>query len=152
MIDKNTLVRQLRDRAQRDPEVALLLEMAADALSAATPSVLRPTHRFHFRDLPATVPEIVDPRIVYGITCTWWGSIALAEEAVADGPPCCPVCRGRLWEVATRADWDVSAQEAEADDRDGYVAFLEWIEGRCFRSWDYAADRYLEEQGVRVRL
>ena len=69
--------------------------------------------------------------IVHGATCTWWDSIDKAEQQ--DGMPCCPKCRGVLYECA-QAEWD---EELGAHDREnpGYKVLMLWARSRCFASF-----------------
>jgi hypothetical protein len=66
--------------------------------------------------------------IVYGAGCCWWDSI----DKVARNPsglPCCPHCRGVLFE-APEADWWNGVDRHEAK-HPGYRAMMTWARGRC---------------------
>lgn len=80
---------------------------------------------------------MTDGRIAYGATCSWWDSIdkVASRDGTSTGLPCCPHCRGVLMEVPTEAEWWAGARQHEAKDA-GYVAFLEWLRGKCFTRSD----------------
>lgn len=84
-----------------------------------------------------------DTRIAYGANCSWWGPIADVGTKPS-GLPCCPVCGGMLFEVASSDEWWSGARRYEADGHPDYVAFLEWLQGRHFPSLDVAQDAYRE--------
>ena len=82
-----------------------------------------------------------DGRIVYGARCLWWESI----DKVATKPsglPCCPWCGGVLLEVDSEAEWWAGARRHEAEKEPGYVAFLEWLRGRCYSTINDARRAY----------
>lgn len=83
----------------------------------------------------------VDTRIVYGTSCTWWGSIN--EVAVRNGLPCCPFCHGMLLEYPTEEDWwsAIRMHAVRVNDL-GYEWFIRWLRGRCFSSWIAAQEYY----------
>jgi hypothetical protein len=100
-----------------------------------------------------------DTRLVYGATCFWWGLIGevsttpVAGSAIKGGLPCCPHCRGMLYELDTEAEWwlGVDAQEAKEP---GYRKFIEWTRGRHFRTVAQARAKYeehLNEQMLQPR-
>lgn len=71
-----------------------------------------------------------DQRIVYGVRCSWWGSI-VEVSAKASGLPCCPHCGGVLLEVANETTWWRDVDRYEANGHPGYRAFLGWLRGKC---------------------
>lgn len=78
-----------------------------------------------------------DARLCYGATCTWFGSIH--ETGSLPGPiasmPCCPSCRGVLFEMPHEGEWWKGVDAYEADGHPGYRAMLEWqrAQKKCFR-------------------
>jgi hypothetical protein len=80
-------------------------------------------------------PMPTDTRVVYGARCTWWGLITETSKT-GSGLPCCPHCRGVLFEIASEAEWWSGVDQAEAGGRAGYRALIEWAHGRCFPSFD----------------
>ncbi len=66
-----------------------------------------------------------DTRIVYGATCTWWGSID--KVGSFNGLPCCPHCMGMLFEHRSIDVWNqkVLAWTAKFGDA-AYPEFVDW--------------------------
>jgi hypothetical protein len=103
-----------------------------------------------------------DTRIVYGASCTWWGTIQEAGTKLVahvdtfrfPNPkatecerqeiklPCCPVCWGLLYEMANAAAWRAAAMLYQAAGHDGYFEFTEWMRGKCFRTYPEAIAAY----------
>lgn len=101
-----------------------------------------------------------DTRIAYGAQCSWWGDIKdvgtkaidmskneariggrLVRELMMDLPeterslPCCPVCKGMLYELDSEADYLAAAEKYATDQHDQtYVEFVKWAKGKCFRT------------------
>lgn len=82
-----------------------------------------------------------DYRVVYGATCSWWETIdqvatrSIPGDPDAAGLPCCPHCRGVLYEVESEAVWlGPALDQYEAAGRPGYRAMIEWGRGKCFRA------------------
>lgn len=94
----------------------------------------------------------------YGARCTWWdtmdkvGSFPVEPLTItrSDGStwetpghplPCCPICKGMLFQVESLEQWqlNVQAHASTSGDKD-YPGFVEWLRGRCFP--DYAKARY----------
>lgn len=77
--------------------------------------------------------EARDERIPYGARCTWWGTIYEIKTNYSNGHhlPCCPHCRGMLFEVRTLAIWNEMVQEyAEKSGDAAYPAFMDWVRTR----------------------
>jgi hypothetical protein len=77
-----------------------------------------------------------DPRIVYGVRCSWWDSISKVGKTPPHkgiSLPCCPHCGGVLFEISDELLWWalVSRTGKERSDPD-YVEFMKWLRGRCF--------------------
>jgi hypothetical protein len=95
---------------------------------------------------PPGVPCILDQRVVYGATCTWWASIGDTERTPS-GLPCCPHCGGVLFQMDTPAEWWAKVDAYERDHpHPGYRAFVEWLRGRCFRKLAVALAAYEAER------
>lgn len=84
-----------------------------------------------------------DPRIVYGAGCSWWESISkiatksvkIAGDDEAMELPCCPHCKGVLFEVASEEVWWANvAAHIERSGETFYREFIEWVRGKCFPS------------------
>jgi len=84
----------------------------------------------------------MDQRIVYGTTCTWWDGIGKAGKHPKSGLPCCPYCRGMLYEAPSMEEFMVGVEEHEQEDP-GYTQMLRWMQGKCFPSF-YLAKRVWE--------
>lgn len=117
--------------------------------------------------------EQKDTRIVYGTRCLWWDSIdkvgttppfrrgrlypdpnggPLRYISDGSGPlspgfPCCPHCKGLLMESPDLDDWMNSARRHEANGNPGYVAFVEWLRGQCFKSMPEAKAAFTKDTG-----
>src|SRR5690606_31561522 len=86
----------------------------------------------------------------YGAVCTWWDSIDKAGQLVTDPArvtrgngstttirastlPCCPHCRGVLFQVDSEAAWwSVINEHARRTGDADYPEFIRWLRGRCF--------------------
>lgn len=76
-----------------------------------------------------------DTRIAYGARCTWWGHIREVGHRTVSGDhplPCCPHCRGMLFEMDNEGQWFSGADRYEASGHPGYRKMLEWSRGKCF--------------------
>lgn len=118
-----------------------------------------------------------DSRIVYGARCLWWDSIdkvgktppfrrgQLLPPLTKGGParyandgtgplspglPCCPHCKGLLFEATDLAAWMASAPAFEAAGHPGYVEMLKWSRGRCFKTAAEQKAAYKAETGIEV--
>ncbi len=82
-----------------------------------------------------------DRRVVYGATCAWWDyidKVAVTEE----GLPCCPHCKGVLFEM-DRGEWEEGVEKhTKATNNPGYPVFITWLKGKCFRNWTEAFETF----------
>jgi hypothetical protein len=96
-----------------------------------------------------TVTE--DLRIVYGARCTWWDGIEKVGHRGEPGPlgrlPCCPHCKGVLFEMPTPKEWWASVEKYQNAGHPGYRAFIEWLKGKCFPNFDAAKAAYEARPG-----
>ena len=81
-----------------------------------------------------------DTRIAYGAMCFWWGNIQ-DVGVLPVGLPCCPQCGGLLLEVPNEEKW-FSEHEDYEKEHPGYIEFLRWSKGRCFKSREEAEAAY----------
>jgi len=78
-----------------------------------------------------------DTRIVYGAKCLWWDSIDKVgklpfNDPDAPGIPCCPVCKGPLFEASDEEQWFKDAAEFGKQNNDiHYVNYLKFMRGKC---------------------
>lgn len=85
---------------------------------------------------PRPTPDTGD-LIAYGARCSWYDDKANAAtlDGTPTGLPCCPHCRGVLFEIERHA-WDLGVRERRAfesfADRDDYPDLVTWAHGRCF--------------------
>lgn len=88
-----------------------------------------------------------DPRIVYGMTCTWWDSIS--EVGLINGTlPCCPHCRSVLMEVPNEATWQISIDLYDTK-KPGYEAKMKWARGKCFATKEALDQAYAYAQSIK---
>lgn len=76
---------------------------------------------------------MTDTRIAYGARCSWWDSIEkVGRTGGTISLPCCPTCRGVLFEMLDEEIWwrGVDRYTAETDPQ--YRTFIEWVRGKCF--------------------
>lgn len=92
-------------------------------------------------DAAATV-KVKDERIAYGALCTWWDSIRKVGKNEV-GLPCCPHCRGVLFETKDEATWFAAVDEHERLGNMNYRAMIEWSRGKCFRNYALLESAYL---------
>jgi len=84
-----------------------------------------------------------DSLIAYGARCTWWD--AKSQVGVhPSGLPCCPHCKGVLFETSEADWWAGAVKYAETENNRDYVKFLEWSRGRCYQNIDAALAAYAE--------
>lgn len=95
-----------------------------------------------------------DTRVAYGALCFWWGDIQQVgltkprTMTVGQGEPftvqlpCCPTCGGMLMEAPTEAAFIEGAQKYEDEGHPGYVAFIRWSKGKCFKTRELAEAAY----------
>ena len=88
----------------------------------------------------------LEPRILHGATCTWWGSRREAAVAAWGRPnaglPCCPQCGGELVDVRSEAIWWRHVSALEREGRPHFRQFVAWLRGRCFPSLTWARLAY----------
>ena len=93
--------------------------------------------------LLAQPPVAGDRRVVCGATCCWWDFASrMATKSTARGKPplpCCPHCRGVLFEVDSIETWTEGVERYAAENDDpAYPVFMHWLRGRCFPHIDQA--------------
>lgn len=90
----------------------------------------------------------IDQRIVFGAACSWWDSIyKVGKQGVL---PVCPHCKNVLYEVDTIEEWWSRVRAFEASNHAGYRQFVEWLQGKCFRTYHLALEAYTIETGEEV--
>lgn len=85
-----------------------------------------------------------DLRIAYGARCVWWDSIERVGQN-AGGLPCCPHCKGVLFEMESEAEWWAEVDRHEASGHPGYRAMWEWSRGRCFPTFEALQLAFMEQ-------
>lgn len=106
--------------------------------------------------------EVADTRIVYGARCLWWDSIdkvgrtglftysiGPASLRTSPGLPCCPHCKGLLFEMPDMNAWMAGVPAHEAK-HPGYTEMLKWSRGRCFKTAAEQKAAYKAETGIEV--
>jgi len=94
-----------------------------------------------------------DPRIAYGMACSWWDSISRVGVIGPRGLPCCPYCRGLLFEHPDEAThWALVTAYAEKMQEPHYVEFIKWLRGKCFLSHDEAKAAFEQSGGGKVNV
>jgi hypothetical protein len=94
-----------------------------------------------------------DTRVAYGAFCFWWGDIQQVgltppHTMTVNGEPhvmqlpCCPTCGGLLMEAPTEAAFLEGAQKYESEGHPGYVDFVRWSKGKCFKTRELAEAAY----------
>lgn len=95
---------------------------------------------------------MADRMIVYGARCIWWDDISKTSRTTprlgGHALPCCPSCGSVLFEMAPMVFWK-SVDEVEKD-RAGYRAFVEWLRGKCFKTFADALEAYTKDTGNKV--
>lgn len=103
---------------------------------------------------------MADDRIAYGARCTWWDHISKVgtwspKPRAGEAPhtlPCCPHCRGMLFECANEDVFMDGVRKFEAKGHEGYTDFMLWVRGKCFAGVDSAASMYRIETGKAFEL
>jgi hypothetical protein len=92
-------------------------------------------------DTRVEVPE--DDRVAYGVLCAWWDDVANVGKHAVTGLPCCPHCKGLLYEMP-RAEWETATKlyAASSADLAEYPDFVAWLKGKCFPNYNYAKQAY----------
>jgi hypothetical protein len=108
--------------------------------------MLRPMHTF------ATGAS--DPRICFGVNCTYWGICQNAGVQPGTGLPCCPHCFGLLWEYADEAEFMADAQEYQDAGHPGFVTMVMWMKDRyyCYKDLEACCYEYERETSNSVTL
>lgn len=92
---------------------------------------------------------ILDTRIAYGVGCTWWDSIKKVGKTDPGKSghtlPCCPHCRGMLFEMENEGQWFDGVKKHEATGNPGYRTMVEWSRGKCFKNYDVLKKTYQAE-------
>ena len=92
--------------------------------------------------------RLLDRRLVYGASCSWWDSIDKVGRT--GGPtsiPCCPHCGGVLYEMENEERWWRSVESYSRENSEpGYRKFVEWSRGKCFETWVEAKAAYAAEE------
>lgn len=93
---------------------------------------------------------VQDDRIVYGVRCFWWEGIENVSSR--GGLPCCPHCKGMLFEMASPKEWWDGVEKFETSGHPGYRAFVEWSKGKHFANIAAAVAAYNAKPGRNVTL
>lgn len=98
-------------------------------------------------------PEPKPSRMVaYGARCTWWDEKS-EVGSLPSGLPCCPVCRGVLFE-ADADDFLGKLDDPQYEEFGGmeqYPAFVRWLRGKCYPDHRTAHALFLHHQRTSVR-
>lgn len=86
---------------------------------------------------------MTDTRVAFGARCTWWDDIHQVGRHPFNRLPCCPHCKGMLFEKSDLASFMADVDAYEADGHPGYRALLTWMRGRCYRTLEAASAAYL---------
>lgn len=88
--------------------------------------------------------------IAYGARCQWWDDKRKAgsKDGTPTGLPCCPQCGGMLFEIDD-AKWYESIRRHQERRSPGYVAFMDWVRGKCFPTPGAATFAYRVATGRR---
>ena len=87
-----------------------------------------------------------DTRIAYGATCTWWGAIQ-EVATTGSGLPCCPHCRGVLFEAPSMAEWEAGTRQSidAGNAAPDWLDMLHWVRDQgepCQPNFDEIQTRY----------
>lgn len=95
-----------------------------------------------------------DTRVVFGARCSWWGDIGDVGKTPRNSRgfslPCCPHCKGMLFETDNPEIWWKGVDKFEADNHPGYRAFITWSKGQCFPNGKAALAAYEAATGIKV--
>lgn len=83
----------------------------------------------------------------------WWDTIDKTSRIDYHNShiPCCPFCESVLYEVPDEAAWWRGVDKHELD-HPGYRHFIEWSQGKCFRTIRLALAAYNKETGKEFKL
>jgi uncharacterized protein YbaR (Trm112 family) len=70
-----------------------------------------------------------DTRFTYGAMCSWRGPISKVQKTY-NGLPCCPYCRGPLYEIDSIEKWTDQIEAFESSGHLGYTPFQQWLSNR----------------------
>ena len=100
-----------------------------------------------------------DSRYCYSVGCTWHDSIHKVgntgpskmlingRPVESNGLPCCPFCGSMLFETEHKKNFFESAAK-HAETHPGYLEFVEWSQGKCFRDFDASIAAYNKFAGT----
>lgn len=100
--------------------------------------------------------SVPDTRVVYGVRCTWWGSIH--DTKVLRQLPVCPNCLRPLMEVPNEESFWAAVKAFEDGKKGvsrphpGYADFMKWMKRRCFIDIRIATTAYTVSTGKKVDL
>ena len=86
-------------------------------------------------------------QIVYGANCVWWdtidnaGSLDLIRHPEQPPMPCCPKCKGMLFQMDSD-EWWRGVEHRESEGWVHYKNFIEWLKGKCFPTFKDAKRKY----------
>lgn len=87
-----------------------------------------------------------DTRIAYGSRCVWWDNIQKTGKGF-QGLPCCPHCKGLLFEVPSMEQWQRGIDEYDKHNP-GYKDLMKWLQGKCFKTIKDAKNAILQAREV----
>lgn len=87
---------------------------------------------------------MADTRIVYGVNCCWWDDISKVNKDHII--PTCPHCENPLFEMPNIEAW---WKQVDGYDKEnpGYRAFVEWLRGKCYPSYQVAQKAWRQDHG-----
>lgn len=74
--------------------------------------------------------------VVYGANCCWWDYIENAGSIETPGGhnlPCCPHCGSVLLQINEKEWWEAAQRYEKDKPEPGYVEFIRWLRGKCFK-------------------
>lgn len=80
--------------------------------------------------------------VAYGARCSWWGDRDEAGTKEIEGSklPCCPFCKGMLFQMPVERWKKAVANRAEYER--GYHDLIGFMKGKCFPTIEAARDAY----------
>jgi len=91
-----------------------------------------------------------DTRILYGASCTWWDHLA-TTNLLRGAAFQCPKCGGDLLFMHPAKWWRGIIKYADKHKDPGYLDFMKWLRGQCYRSPVFARTVWEEEKLVQGR-